>query len=125
MTINEKIEGVLNTVTIDNEIVPYYYGMPEFDESPPLNYIVYDVYEIPLYQGDGKYPRKKYNATINIFTAEFNMQLLYDVESAFNFGGLPWKIPSSHTTKAPSPPKDTTTYSIPYFSRISLAASIV
>ena len=88
MTINDKIDGVLNTVTIDNEIVPCYYGMPEFDESPPLNYIVYDVYEIPLYQGDGKYPRKKYNATINIFTAEYNGSLLQTVESAFVNGGF-------------------------------------
>jgi hypothetical protein len=88
MTITDKIDGILNTIKIDNEIVPFYYGMPEFDEEPPQNYIVYDVYEVPLYQGDGDYSKKKYNVTVNIFTAEFNMQLLYDVECAFKFGGF-------------------------------------
>jgi hypothetical protein len=88
VTINEKVDGILNTIKISNEVVPYYYGMPEFDDNPPPNYIIYDAYEIPLYQGDGDYSKKKYNVTVNIFTAEFNMQLLYDVECAFKFGGF-------------------------------------
>jgi len=83
VTINGKIDGILNTIEIDSEIVPFFYGMPDFDENPPPNYIVYDVYEIPIYSGDGKFFSKSYNVTVNIFSDGFNYALLDDVESAF------------------------------------------
>lgn len=71
MTIFEKIESILATVGIGGTAVPYWYSMPIFSGNSPKNYIVYDLYDFPCYQGDGKIQRKTYNVTVNVFGEDF------------------------------------------------------
>lgn len=71
MTIFEKIESILATVGIGGTAVPYWYSMPIFSGNSPENYIIYDLYDHPCYQGDGNIQRKTYNITVNIFGGDF------------------------------------------------------
>ena len=63
--------------------MPYYYGMPEFDENEPQNYIVYDVYETPTLFACNEFKNKEYTVTVNIFTLHLNTALNNLVESKF------------------------------------------
>lgn len=85
MDIYEKTEGVLSLIKVNGKQMPYYYGSPEFSKNKPEpdSYIVYDVFESPDYTGDGKYQKKTYNLTVNIFTEKLQKALNSQIEKAF------------------------------------------
>lgn len=84
-SVYKHIDSVLSDIGL-----PFYHGMPEFDEAnpEPEKYLVYDEYETPVYLGDGIYPRKRYFFTVNIFTPYADEKLEKDLESRFIRGGF-------------------------------------
>lgn len=84
-SVYEHIDSILSDIGL-----PFYHGMPEFDEAnpEPEKYLVYDEYETPVYLGDGIYPRKRYFFTVNIFTPAIDENLFKDLESRFMRAGF-------------------------------------
>ena len=84
-SIYEYIDSILSETGL-----PFYHGMPEFDEQnpEPEKYLVYDEYETPVYLGDGIYPRKRYFFTVNIFTPAIDENLFKGLESRLIRGGF-------------------------------------
>ena len=64
MSIFELIDGVLKEMDI-----PFYEGQPEFARSPPKDFIVYDLYDVPFFYGCGEEQITRYYITFNIFTS--------------------------------------------------------
>lgn len=81
MTIYETIDSILATVKINDVTVPFFYGMQEFSETfpEPDNYIVYDLYGVPIYTGAGKVGKIRYHITFSVFTKYFDYSFIKTV----------------------------------------------
>lgn len=62
MSFFELLDGLLTELDI-----PFYEGQPEFERSPPEEFITYDVYDVPNLRGDGKEKTTQYYATLSVF----------------------------------------------------------
>lgn len=83
LTIYDKVDAIFMELTYGGEQLPFYYGMPDLPGVVPSVYAVYDVFETPVFFGDGVYHRKSYTVTVDVFSEQPEPALLSDIEQRF------------------------------------------
>ena len=99
MSTYDKIDGALKILDI-----PFYDTMPTFAENEePSLYIVYSLYGIPNFYGDGELINSEYTVTVNVIGTDIKkvddlqMSLLALLqEYDFIYGGCNYQITSDY-----------------------------
>ena len=63
MSFHELLDGLLTELQ-----VPFYEGQPEFDGTPPEQFVSYHIRDVPALRGCGRECYTAYYVTLNIYT---------------------------------------------------------
>ncbi len=75
MIIHDLIDNILKQLDI-----PFYDGMPLFDDEEPPLYAVYSVWEKPSFYGDGDIRAYNYTMSLHFFCNGANLAICEDLE---------------------------------------------
>ncbi len=93
MTIEQIIDTTLAQIKCDDEVVPYYCGVPAFDDVEPDTFIFYDYYDLPVHYAGDKYHEIGYYITINLISSDINkiITLTKAIKQAFEDNGFAYQ----------------------------------
>ena len=78
MSFHELLDGLLTESS-----VPFYEGSPEFDGTPPEQFVSYHIRDVPHQRGDGQELTTAYHVTFSIYTSgKYKRQNAAEVEQA-------------------------------------------